>query len=100
MCGDNIPFAEAVYETLVGELIEKYQVPGIENMFANGSQCVLLYSQMRQAYDRLLDRLDIQDEDADIEEIICILTDIQKLVALRMYEIGMLIGASYNPPPY
>ena len=95
-----MPFAQAVYETLIGELIEEYQVPGIENLFTNGSQRDLLYIQMRQAYNRILERLGLQDEDTDIEKIICTLTDIQKIVALRMFEIGALIGTSYNPPPY
>ena len=54
-----MPFSEAVYETLMGELIEEYQVPGIENMFQCGSKCELLYQDMRQAYNRLLDRLGI-----------------------------------------
>jgi hypothetical protein len=95
-----MPFSEAVYETLMGELIEEYQVPGIENMFQCGSKCELLYQDMRQAYNRLLDRLGIEDDDKDVEQIICDLNDIQKLVSLRMYEIGTLIGAGYTPPPF
>ncbi len=95
-----MPFAEAVYESLVGELSGRFHVPGVENMFAEGSACLSQYEQMRQAYDRLLERLGVEDDDPDIEDIICRLTAIQKLLCLRMYEIGTLIGAGYRPPPF
>ena len=55
---------------------------------------------MRVAYDRVLARLDLIDEDPDIEEMILLMEKMQQRMCLRMYEIGQLIGARYNLPPY
>ena len=93
-------FPEAVYETLSGIAGPEYSVPGVENMYADGSDCLQLYEQMRVAYDRVLARLDLMDEDPDIEEMILLMEKMQQRMCLRMYEIGQLIGARYNLPPY
>lgn len=90
--------SEAIYDTLSGNPAEKYRVPGIENMFLPNSECDLLYLEMRQAYDRLLERPGEQDDDTDIEQLLIAQSKINKRVALRMYEIGALIGAVYQPP--
>ena len=87
--------SEAVYRTLMDELLKEQCVPGVESMFREGSKCDLLYQEMRRAYDRLLARLGLCEDDADIETIICSLTAVHELVALRMFEIGTLIGAAY-----
>lgn len=93
-------FAEAVYGTLTGMIDQEYRVPGVENMFDDGFECTLLYEKMRYAYDRVLERLGLEDDDTDIEEMICLMDKMQKLLCLRMYEIGMLIGARYKLSPY
>lgn len=85
-------FVEAVYDSLQGELL--VPVPGVKNMFAQGEICALKYQQMWDAYLRLCMRLGVVDEDEDVEIIICALMDIQKLLAIKMYEYGAKFG--YN----
>lgn len=93
-------FAEAVYGTLTGIIDPEYRVPGVENMLGEGCECNMLYGKMRHAYDRVLDRLGLEDDDADIEEMISSLEEIERLLCIRMYEIGTLIGARYKLSPY
>ena len=61
---------ENIYDTLIGQMQEDYCVPGVENLFADGSECELAYDEMLGAYARLRDRLGVTDEDTDVEMII------------------------------
>lgn len=79
---------EDVYQTLIGVMVEGYCIPGIENLFTEGSECESAYDEMLEAYGRLRDRLGIVDEDADVEIIINSLLKIQRLVAVKMFEYG------------
>ena len=79
---------ENIYYTLIGQMQEEFCVPGIENLFVDGSECDLAYHEMLEAYERLKNRLGIQNEDADIEIIINSLFKIQRLVAFKMFEYG------------
>ena len=79
---------ENIYYTLIGQMQEEFCVPGIENLFVDGSECDLAYDEMLEAYERLKNRLGIQNEDADIEIIINSLFKIQRLVAFKMFEYG------------
>ncbi len=78
-----------IYFTLVGVIRKEYRVPGVENLFAEGSECSNLYSQMLDAYERLCSRLGVVDEDDDVEVIINSMMDIERKVSMKMFEYGM-----------
>ena len=80
--------AEDVYLTLCGEVHNAYAVPGVENAYADGSECDRLYNELCDAYDRLRRRLGITDEDEDIEIIIGNLMSIQSILCQKMYFYG------------
>ena len=64
------PLWEKVYESLTCHVSESSRIPGVEDAFADNAYCMQKYRQMRDAYDRLCDRLGVVDEDADVECII------------------------------
>ena len=80
--------AEAVYETLIDDLIEPYQISGVENAFAEGSLCNRLYREVYQANLRLCKRLGQAEADRDVETIINNLLEINKQIGLKMYHYG------------
>lgn len=80
--------AESVYETLIDALNEPYQVPGVENAFAEGSSCEKLYQEVYRANIRLCERLGQPDADPDVELIINNLLAINKQIGLKMYHYG------------
>ncbi len=80
---------ENIYNTLMGLLDEEYRVPGVENLFAEGSECMNSYGEMLAAYERLCARLGVVDEDADVEVIINSMRDIERNVSMKMFEYGM-----------
>lgn len=81
-------FVERVYDTMWGELTESYAVPGVEDAFSEGSRCGQLYEQMLDAYERLRDRLGVEDEDPDVEIIIDALLDMDRILCFRMFGYG------------
>lgn len=82
--------AEQVYYSLLGEFVMGNEVPGVENLFVQGSDCDRLYTQVWEANRRLCRRLGAKDEDTDVEELISACMQIQKIVALRMYAYGKM----------
>ena len=80
--------AESVYETLTDVLNEPYQVPGVENAFAEGTLCTGLYREVYEANLRLCERLGQPEDDPDVELIINNLLQINKHLCLRMYHYG------------
>ena len=78
-----------IYFTLTGVMQEQFRVPGVENLFAEGSECMNWYSEMLAAYERLCERLGVLDEDADVEVIIDSLMSIERKVSMKMFEYGM-----------
>ena len=80
---------ERVYCTLIGVMQEEFCVPGVENLFEEGSACELAYERMFDAYARLRDRLGVENEDTDVEQIINALRTIEKNVGMKMFEYGM-----------
>jgi len=81
-------FAELVYESLIGELIEP--IEHVPNAFAPGSYCEARYQEMLEAYGRLRDRLGAVDEDADVEIVIDSLLAIQRKLCLEMYDLAQI----------
>ena len=83
---------EQVYLTLTGNLIPSYCVPGVENAFAEGAFCMNKYKEVMDAYERLCERLDVVDEDDDVEIIINSFIEIEKYLCLKMYEYGATLA--------
>ena len=81
-------FIRCVYDTLQGSLIPEACIPGVKNLFSEGSPCDLAYSEMQDAYLRLLDRLNETDEDWDVEIIINSFFTILRLTGEEMYRCG------------
>lgn len=88
----NERFVDLVYNTLAGQLVEEYRIPGVENAFGEGSYCMKRYSDMLDAYGRLCERLGVVDEDDDVEIIIHALMDIEREMSMKMYHYGAKFG--------
>ena len=59
----------------------------VEDEFAEGKECCLLYEGVYQAGRNLCERLG-EDEDEDVETILNGMERITRLVSLKMYEYG------------
>lgn len=79
---------EAVYDSLMGQLIPEASLPWVEPIFVPEHPCYEEYSKMREAYDRLLTRLEETDEDRDAEAMIDALLSHGRIIALKMFEYG------------
>ena len=82
---------ELIYDKMNGFLAEgMFSMPegiGIEDEFAEGKECCLLYEGVYQAGRNLCERLG-EDEDEDGEIILNGMERITRLVSLKMYEYG------------
>lgn len=83
---------EQVYESMASHVLEEYRVPGVEDAFAKDAFCMQKYRQMRDAYDRLCERLGVVDEDKDVECIIQCYMEIQRELCKRMFFYGQQTG--------
>jgi len=61
---------------------------GVVNAFADGACCMKLYGEMRDAYDRLCDRLGVVDEDEDVECIIRCYMGMERELCRLMFGYG------------
>ncbi len=84
---ENYPYPsfEAIYETMTGMREKEYCVPFVEDAFAEGSVCDKWYEEMRQAYERICDRLGVQNEDKDLDIMVQSMEKIQKELCRRIY---------------
>ena len=80
---DTIPF-ERIYETVTGQILPEYAVSGVKNIFAEGQEGDLLYTQVHEACCRLCDCLG-QVENKDLNLILNCTDTICKLVAEEVY---------------
>lgn len=82
---------EQIFEKMNGFLAEgSHSLPeqaDIEDEFAEGKECCLLYEGVYQAGRNLCERLG-EDEDSDVETILNGMERITRLVSLKMYEYG------------
>ena len=85
---------EDIYCTLTGVMQDEFCVPGVENLFTEGSLCANLYAQMLDAYERLCERLGVKDEDGDVEIIINSLMTIEQNVSKKMFEYGVKFASN------
>lgn len=90
-------FAEAVYDTMYGQLLPAFQVPGVENIFEEGMPCHEDYRDMLDAYERLRQRLGVRSEDDDCEVMINSLLDIQRRMSIAMFLKGYEFGQNGCP---
>ena len=81
--------AQQIYDALTGVLCKEHQIPGVENAFAEGTPCAMLYRRVLEAYERLWRRLNVQDEDEDAEIMINALWEISHILGIKMYEYGI-----------
>ena len=79
---------EKIYESLTCHILEPWRMPGVINAFSEDSYCMEQYRKMRDAYDRLCDRLGVEDEDKDIETIISCYMGIQQELCKLMFAYG------------
>ena len=82
---------ENVYESMACHAQEPFRFPGVEDAFANESYCMQQYRKMRDAYDRLCDRLGVVDEERDVECIIQCYEEIQRELCRRMFQYGQML---------
>ncbi|MDE6640432.1 MAG: hypothetical protein K2K63_07905 [Acetatifactor sp.] len=82
---------EQIYDMMNGFLVEgALSMPegtGIEDEFAEGKECCLLYDGVYQAGRNLCERLG-EDEDNDVDTILSGMERITRLLSLKMYEYG------------
>ena len=79
---------DRIYDTLNGANMMGDYVEGVENLFAPGEDCEVLYSRVMDAYERLCRRLGVQEEDEDVEIIIGCMMDIERRLSCAMYDYG------------
>lgn len=75
-----------IYLGLTGQLVP------IENEFAQGQPCDVLYARVASARERLCTRTGIDFHDADMEEIITCMEKIAEVCAMKMYGYALLWG--------
>lgn len=85
----NNNIAEDVYYSLLGQLIPEYAVPWVDDAFAMDSSCDQQYNRIHAAYTRLRERLEEEDEDADVEILIDAFLSIQEELCLKMFQYGV-----------
>lgn len=82
---------ELIYDKMNGFLTEGMsslpEGAAIEDEFAEGKECCLLYEGVYQAERNLCERLG-EDEDEDVESILNGMERIAKVLAMKMYEYG------------
>lgn len=82
-------FAEQVFDTACGFLVKEACVPGIENLFAPGKPCDLLYQEMTGVRERLAKKTGLEEDDPDIERMIDLLMKIARMTGVEMFLYGM-----------
>lgn len=83
-------FVDKVYLSLQGQLSQP--LDGVESIFCAGSRCQLALYRMRDAYTRLCERLSVEDEDEDVEEIILAFMEMSEELGRHMYRCGHKFG--------
>ena len=80
-------YAQAVYDTLCGQVEQDMCVPGVENAFARGSVCDRSYEAAVEARNHILMRLGVE-EDPDVDRIFGELMYITRQLSLKMFMYG------------
>lgn len=78
---------DEIYESVTGQVLPEYTVPGVRNVFAEGAECDFLYSQVQEACYRISERLD-EAENQDLQQILNCMDAICKQVAEEIYRFA------------
>ena len=82
---------DTIYEMLLGESLKELQLEGsnvkVEDMFQSGSECDKLYEMVYQANRNICKKLGVE-ESKEVETIISNLDEIQRIIAMKMYDYG------------
>ncbi len=81
--------ADKVYGSILGMLVKEARLPWVENEFEPGKPYHKNYNDMHDAYERLRERLGVEDEDDDVEIMINALLDNEQILCLKMFHYGM-----------
>jgi hypothetical protein len=88
-------YKETLYQIMNGDICpESIKIPDglkVEDEFAEGKECCCLYNEIYEAKQRLLNRLG-ESENGDIEAILRNMEAISELLALKMYDYGLIGG--------
>ncbi len=80
---------EDIYFTVLGEIVPEYEIPWVENAFAEGSCCNQAYARLCEARERLCLRLGADDLDDDLEIMMECMHSIQLDLCARMFDAGI-----------
>lgn len=86
---------EKIYEAISGMYagLENYEIEGIrvKDEYGPEGDVRKIYEQVFEARERLNKRLGV-DDDKDVHEVVSGMEDIMKIVGMKMYEYGYLMG--------
>jgi len=90
----NDEFVENVFETVYGMSLPAFAVPGVENLFAKGQPCLMMYEEIRTVCRHLCDRLGAAedsefDEDRDLSKLLFCMDEMCRLVGCEMFRCGV-----------
>ena len=81
--------ATKVYESATAVLIQELRLPWVENEMQEGKAFYDNYGAMLDAYERLRERLGVEDADKDVEIMINALLNNEELLSKKMFYYGM-----------
>lgn len=81
--------ATRVYESATAVLIPDLRLPWVENEMQEGKEFYHNYGAMLDAYERLRERLRVEDADDDVEIIINALLCNEELMSKKMFCYGV-----------
>ncbi len=93
---DNVEFQDLIFDLVNGFWnLRDYPVPEsefVKSEFEEGGYCLEAYGKVLDAYARLCERLEADEEDEDVEVIIDEMNGIMKHVALKMFQYGVFFA--------
>ena len=84
-------FAEDVFDAMMGFLIPAARVPGVENIFEQGSPAYLKFEEIYLACERICQRSGVE-EDPECEIIKNSLLELEKIIGVSMFKKGYEFG--------
>jgi len=84
---------ESIYETMIGQRVPEYAVPGVENMADGVTPYSLAWRELLKSRDSLCRRFRIHPEDQDLERMVNAVMIIERETARAMYNIS--VGKGY-----
>ena len=75
---------DVIYDSMCGFLAEEYAVADVDNAFVPGSYCDRQYARMREAYERICQRMQVE-EDRDLNIMVEAMEKIQRELCRRLF---------------